>query len=84
VALVRDGAGNLYGTTGWGGTSGIGVIFAVRPWGRRERQESTGHGWEDSSRSEWRVRYGELVNAVENFMPAHGVPHSFGAAGARW
>lgn len=31
VALVRDGAGNLYGTTGWGGTSGIGVIFELKP-----------------------------------------------------
>jgi uncharacterized repeat protein (TIGR03803 family) len=31
ASLVRDAQGNLYGTTGWGGTSGIGVIFALKP-----------------------------------------------------
>jgi uncharacterized repeat protein (TIGR03803 family) len=30
-SLVRNAAGTLYGTTGWGGTSGIGVIFAQKP-----------------------------------------------------
>jgi len=27
--LVRDGSGNLYGTTYWGGVSGIGAVFKL-------------------------------------------------------
>jgi len=30
-ALIRDSAGNLYGTTQFGGTSGYGVIFELTP-----------------------------------------------------
>ena len=29
--LVRDGAGNLYGTTAYGGTYGLGVVFKLSP-----------------------------------------------------
>jgi uncharacterized repeat protein (TIGR03803 family) len=29
VVLVRDLAGNLYGTTAFGGTAGVGVVFKV-------------------------------------------------------
>ncbi len=32
--LVRDMAGNLYGTTAQGGTSGLGVVFKVSPTGK--------------------------------------------------
>jgi len=32
--LVRDGAGNLYGTTDYGGTHGSGTIFRVSPTGK--------------------------------------------------
>jgi uncharacterized repeat protein (TIGR03803 family) len=31
--LVRDGAGNLFGTTGGGGVSGYGVVFKLDPSG---------------------------------------------------
>jgi uncharacterized repeat protein (TIGR03803 family) len=33
AGLVRDGAGNLYGTTPGGGTSGYGVVFKLSPAG---------------------------------------------------
>jgi len=32
--LVRDAAGNLYGTTSQGGTSGLGVVFKLTPTGK--------------------------------------------------
>ncbi len=34
VVLARDSAGNLYGTTAGGGTSGVGVVFKVNPAGQ--------------------------------------------------
>ena len=34
VDLVRDGAGNLYGTTVYGGTSGYGVVFKLATTGK--------------------------------------------------
>jgi uncharacterized repeat protein (TIGR03803 family) len=33
-ALVFDSAGNLYGTTGFGGAGGVGVVFELSPLGR--------------------------------------------------
>ena len=34
--LARDGKGNLYGTTGGGGTNGFGAVFEVSPDGREK------------------------------------------------
>jgi uncharacterized repeat protein (TIGR03803 family) len=31
AGLVRDAAGNLYGTTAWGGAYGYGVVFKLTP-----------------------------------------------------
>jgi uncharacterized repeat protein (TIGR03803 family) len=31
AGLVRDSAGNLYGTTYGGGTSGLGTVFKIEP-----------------------------------------------------
>jgi uncharacterized repeat protein (TIGR03803 family) len=33
TGLIRDGAGNLYGTTAYGGMSGAGVVYKVTPGG---------------------------------------------------
>jgi uncharacterized repeat protein (TIGR03803 family) len=32
--LIEDGAGNLYGTTGYGGKSGNGTVFKLSKWGK--------------------------------------------------
>jgi uncharacterized repeat protein (TIGR03803 family) len=34
AALIRDGSGNLYGTTMYGGTYGLGTVFKVTPSGQ--------------------------------------------------
>jgi uncharacterized repeat protein (TIGR03803 family) len=45
-SMAFDGAGNLYGTAGWGGTYGNGVVFELSPrangeWKEKVRWEST-------------------------------------------
>src|ERR1039458_1359539 len=34
AGVIRDSAGNLYGTTSWGGTAGAGVVYKLDPAGR--------------------------------------------------
>ena len=35
AGVIRDPAGNLYGTTSWGGTAGLGVVYKIDPAGRQ-------------------------------------------------
>ncbi len=55
AGLVRDAAGNLYGTTGSGGSSGFGVIFKLNKKGT----ETVLHSFTGGSDGEY--PYGELV-----------------------
>ena len=43
--LVRDSLGNLYGTTYWSGTSGMGIVFKAMPSGIVARMENVLHSF---------------------------------------
>ncbi|HWY23237.1 MAG TPA: choice-of-anchor tandem repeat GloVer-containing protein [Candidatus Acidoferrum sp.] len=59
AGLVVDGAGNLYGTTPYGGTYGEGTVFELSP-------TSVG-GWKET------VLYNFLTNAVDGIVPLAGL-----------
>jgi uncharacterized repeat protein (TIGR03803 family) len=45
AGLIFDGSGNLYGTTGAGGTKGAGTVFKLTPSSRGEWTESVMHNF---------------------------------------
>jgi len=63
--LIRDAAGNLYGTTYAGGASGAGVVFEVDPWGNESVLYSFTGGNDGSNPNGLiRDRYGNLFGTT--------------------
>jgi uncharacterized repeat protein (TIGR03803 family) len=71
-SLVRDSAGNLYGTTWLGGSSGFGVVFKLDPSGT----ETVLHSF---SGSDGKIPYGTLV--LDKSGNIYGTTYEGGAYG---
>lgn len=90
-ALVFDQAGNLYGTTGFGGTGGVGVVFQLSPQAKGQWNFTVIH---DFSQQEGGVADGGLtIDSGGNLLygaEALGGPNSTGAiyefspSGGQW
>jgi uncharacterized repeat protein (TIGR03803 family) len=74
AGLIRDAAGNLYGTTEYGGASGIGTIFAVS----RSGQEKIVHSFPGSEFDGTYPVVGLIQDAAGNF---YGTTAAGGALG---
>jgi uncharacterized repeat protein (TIGR03803 family) len=77
AGVIFDAAGNLYGTTSWGGASGCGTVFELMPNGDGSWTESVLHSFNDN---ECNTPSGLIFDAAGNLYSTtfYGGPHDAG------
>jgi uncharacterized repeat protein (TIGR03803 family) len=66
AGLVLDAAGNLYGTTYFGGTFGVGTVFELSPKARGGWKETVLHSFNDNGSDGYGPQAGLILDAAGN------------------
>lgn len=77
IGLIRDGSGNLYGTTPNGGVYGVGTVFELSPAGGGSWTESFLYSFNPNTLDGWSPTSGLVFDAAGNL---YGTTSSGGAA----
>ena len=64
--LIFDAAGNLYGTTGTGGTDTVGTVFELSPMANGDWSETVLHNFHGNSPDGWNPHAGLIFDAAGN------------------